>query len=181
MLQTALKLISKWKTKQCWTERKRAKNTEHWAKDPGPWQCCCRLYMRNIIIKDVVCVSTGRILDLKTGTVKKEGQQSSMRMCMGSRRSFICRMRCVWPSCFLGRGDFDFVPFEHPKVKSAAGYLKTKTSSEPTQIYILKFQLRPLWPSRSAPAHKWLHYRAVHWTQSSITAHKTKTDNHAKW
>uniref|UniRef100_A0A9J8BZ20 Aryl hydrocarbon receptor nuclear translocator 2 n=1 Tax=Cyprinus carpio carpio TaxID=630221 RepID=A0A9J8BZ20_CYPCA len=38
--------------------------------------------------------SIGRILDLKTGTVKKEGQQSSMRMCMGSRRSFICRMRC---------------------------------------------------------------------------------------
>ncbi|NXP43452.1 ARNT protein, partial [Heliornis fulica] len=37
--------------------------------------------------------SKGRILDLKTGTVKKEGQQS-MRMCMGSRRSFICRMRC---------------------------------------------------------------------------------------
>lgn len=37
----------------------------------------------------------GRILDLKTGTVKKEGQQSSMRMCMGSRRSFICRMRSV--------------------------------------------------------------------------------------
>ncbi|XP_075923014.1 aryl hydrocarbon receptor nuclear translocator 2-like isoform X3 [Petromyzon marinus] len=37
---------------------------------------------------------TGRILDLKTGTVKKEGQQSSMRMCMGSRRSFISRMRC---------------------------------------------------------------------------------------
>nr|XP_032831699.1 aryl hydrocarbon receptor nuclear translocator 2-like isoform X3 [Petromyzon marinus] len=36
----------------------------------------------------------GRILDLKTGTVKKDGQQSSMRMCMGSRRSFICRMRC---------------------------------------------------------------------------------------
>ncbi|XP_032090277.1 aryl hydrocarbon receptor nuclear translocator-like isoform X2 [Thamnophis elegans] len=36
---------------------------------------------------------SGRILDLKTGTVKKEGQQS-MRMCMGSRRSFICRMRC---------------------------------------------------------------------------------------
>ncbi|NWJ03722.1 ARNT protein, partial [Crypturellus undulatus] len=38
-------------------------------------------------------LSLGRILDLKTGTVKKEGQQS-MRMCMGSRRSFICRMRC---------------------------------------------------------------------------------------
>lgn len=36
----------------------------------------------------------GRILDLKTGTVKKEGQQTSMRMCMGSRRSFICRVRC---------------------------------------------------------------------------------------
>lgn len=34
----------------------------------------------------------GRVLDLKTGTVKKEGQ-SSMRMCMGSRRGFICRMK----------------------------------------------------------------------------------------
>ncbi|XP_060057732.1 aryl hydrocarbon receptor nuclear translocator [Erinaceus europaeus] len=45
---------------------------------------------------------TGRILDLKTGTVKKEGQQSSMRMCMGSRRSFICRMRC-------GNGSMDAV------------------------------------------------------------------------
>ncbi|XP_017769795.1 PREDICTED: aryl hydrocarbon receptor nuclear translocator homolog isoform X2 [Nicrophorus vespilloides] len=37
--------------------------------------------------------NTGRILDLKTGTVKKEGHQSSMRMCMGSRRGFICRMK----------------------------------------------------------------------------------------
>ncbi|XP_040162175.1 aryl hydrocarbon receptor nuclear translocator homolog isoform X2 [Anopheles arabiensis] len=38
-------------------------------------------------------VNSGRILDLKTGTVKKEGHQSSMRLCMGSRRGFICRMR----------------------------------------------------------------------------------------
>jgi hypothetical protein len=48
---------------------------------------------------------SGRILDLKTGTVKKEGQQSSMRMCMGSRRSFICRMRSVGTSggpCYGG-------------------------------------------------------------------------------
>merc|ERR1712024_307839 len=37
--------------------------------------------------------SNGRILDLKTGTVKKEGSQSAMRLCMGSRRGFICRMR----------------------------------------------------------------------------------------
>lgn len=36
----------------------------------------------------------GRMLDLKTGTVKKEGQPSSARMSMGARRSFICRMRC---------------------------------------------------------------------------------------
>lgn len=27
------------------------------------------------------------------GTVKKEGHQSSMRLCMGSRRGFICRMK----------------------------------------------------------------------------------------
>ncbi|XP_054637402.1 aryl hydrocarbon receptor nuclear translocator-like isoform X2 [Dunckerocampus dactyliophorus] len=38
--------------------------------------------------------NTGRTLDLKTGTVKKESQQSSARMTMGARRSFICRMRC---------------------------------------------------------------------------------------
>ncbi|XP_076355594.1 aryl hydrocarbon receptor nuclear translocator homolog isoform X2 [Tachypleus tridentatus] len=37
--------------------------------------------------------NSGRILDLKTGTVKKEGHQSSMRVCMGSRRGFICRMK----------------------------------------------------------------------------------------
>ncbi|KAJ8913178.1 hypothetical protein NQ315_009015 [Exocentrus adspersus] len=37
--------------------------------------------------------NTGRILDLKTGTVKKEGHQSSMRLCMGSRRGFIYRMK----------------------------------------------------------------------------------------
>ncbi|RWS10827.1 aryl hydrocarbon receptor nuclear translocator-like isoform X1 [Dinothrombium tinctorium] len=37
--------------------------------------------------------NSGRILDLKTGTVKKEGHQSSMRLCMGSRRGFICRVK----------------------------------------------------------------------------------------
>ncbi|XP_033124009.1 aryl hydrocarbon receptor nuclear translocator 2-like isoform X2 [Anneissia japonica] len=37
--------------------------------------------------------NSGRILDLKTGTVKKEGHQSSMRFCMGSRRGFICRIK----------------------------------------------------------------------------------------
>ncbi|MCJ8728411.1 hypothetical protein PDJAM_G00004230 [Pangasius djambal] len=38
--------------------------------------------------------NSGRMLDLKTGTVKKEGSQSSVRMSMGARRSFICRMKC---------------------------------------------------------------------------------------
>ena len=37
--------------------------------------------------------TVGRILDLKTGTVKKEGNQNSLRTHMGSRRAFICRMR----------------------------------------------------------------------------------------
>nr|QCF41919.1 aryl hydrocarbon receptor nuclear translocator [Brachionus rotundiformis] len=37
--------------------------------------------------------STGRVLDLKTGTVKKEGHPNSMRNHIGSRRSFICRIR----------------------------------------------------------------------------------------
>ncbi|XP_050343273.1 aryl hydrocarbon receptor nuclear translocator homolog isoform X1 [Nymphalis io] len=49
--------------------------------------------------------NTGRILDLKTGTVKKEGHQSSMRQVMGSRRGFICRMRVggTAESAHLGR------------------------------------------------------------------------------
>nr|XP_055067807.1 aryl hydrocarbon receptor nuclear translocator isoform X1 [Misgurnus anguillicaudatus] len=38
--------------------------------------------------------NSGRMLDMKTGTVKKEGGQSSVRMSVGARRSFICRMRC---------------------------------------------------------------------------------------
>ncbi|XP_077062972.1 aryl hydrocarbon receptor nuclear translocator isoform X3 [Siphateles boraxobius] len=38
--------------------------------------------------------NSGRMLDMKTGTVKKEGGQTSVRMGMGARRSFICRMRC---------------------------------------------------------------------------------------
>uniref|UniRef100_A0A8C9J449 Aryl hydrocarbon receptor nuclear translocator 2 n=1 Tax=Panthera tigris altaica TaxID=74533 RepID=A0A8C9J449_PANTA len=58
-------------------------------------------------LREQLCTSensmTGRILDLKTGTVKKEGQQSSMRMCMGSRRSFICRMRCPSHGCSFFR------------------------------------------------------------------------------
>jgi len=37
--------------------------------------------------------NSSRILDLKTGTVKKEGQQTNMRLCLGSRRAFIIRMR----------------------------------------------------------------------------------------
>ncbi|XP_069360212.1 aryl hydrocarbon receptor nuclear translocator homolog [Maniola hyperantus] len=49
--------------------------------------------------------NTGRILDLKTGTVKKEGHQSSMRQVMGSRRGFICRLRVggTAESAHLGR------------------------------------------------------------------------------
>lgn len=37
--------------------------------------------------------NSSRILDLKTGTVKKDGHAASMRLCMGSRRGFICRMK----------------------------------------------------------------------------------------
>lgn len=37
--------------------------------------------------------SSARVLDLKTGTVKKDGSQAIQRMAMGSRRGFICRMK----------------------------------------------------------------------------------------
>uniref|UniRef100_A0A6G1S8Z7 Aryl hydrocarbon receptor nuclear translocator homolog n=1 Tax=Aceria tosichella TaxID=561515 RepID=A0A6G1S8Z7_9ACAR len=36
---------------------------------------------------------SSRILDMKSGTVKKESHQSAMRLCIGSRRGFICRLR----------------------------------------------------------------------------------------
>nr|XP_015224294.1 PREDICTED: aryl hydrocarbon receptor nuclear translocator-like [Lepisosteus oculatus] len=62
--------------------------------------CCERAVLLTALCCECAVLLTaapslpGRVLDLKTGTVKKEGQQSSVRMCMGSRRSFICRMRC---------------------------------------------------------------------------------------
>lgn len=37
--------------------------------------------------------NSSRILDMKSGTVKKESHQSAMRLCIGSRRAFICKMR----------------------------------------------------------------------------------------
>lgn len=37
--------------------------------------------------------TSGRVLDLKTGTVKKEGHPNSVRSHIGSRRSFICRVK----------------------------------------------------------------------------------------
>lgn len=37
--------------------------------------------------------SSSRILDMRSGTVKRESHQSAMRLCIGSRRGFICRLR----------------------------------------------------------------------------------------
>lgn len=53
----------------------------------------------NMLAHESVFAFKGRMLDLKTGTVKKESQQSSARMSMGARRSFICRMRWDYYSC----------------------------------------------------------------------------------
>lgn len=53
----------------------------------------------------------GKMLDLKTGIVKKESQQSSARMGMGARRSFICRMRCdSYYIVILSLSDSSFIP-----------------------------------------------------------------------
>lgn len=63
-----------------------------WFPNTVPGACAGGEGTRVTAASGLFLLSSGRILDLKTGTVKKEGQQS-MRMCMGSRRSFICRMR----------------------------------------------------------------------------------------
>ncbi|CAK9297228.1 unnamed protein product [Gordionus sp. m RMFG-2023] len=42
-------------------------------------------------------INNNRVLDLKTGTIKKEGHHqssNSARFCMGTRRGFICRIKC---------------------------------------------------------------------------------------
>lgn len=46
--------------------------------------------------------NSSRILDMKSGTVKKESHQSAMRLCMSSRRGFICRLKVgnVQPDAF---------------------------------------------------------------------------------
>ncbi|KAL0985215.1 hypothetical protein UPYG_G00154180 [Umbra pygmaea] len=66
--------------------------------------------------------NTGRMLDLKTGTVKKEGQQSSVRMCMGARRSFICRMRCG--SCPVEPMSMNRVNFLRSRTRNGLGPAK---------------------------------------------------------
>ncbi|OAF71575.1 Aryl hydrocarbon receptor nuclear translocator-like protein 2 [Intoshia linei] len=38
-------------------------------------------------------LSNNRVLDVKTGTLKKEQNSNSPKQCVGSRRSFICRMK----------------------------------------------------------------------------------------
>jgi aryl hydrocarbon receptor nuclear translocator len=37
--------------------------------------------------------TSGRILDMKTGNVKKDGQLANLKQCVGSRRAFVIRMR----------------------------------------------------------------------------------------
>lgn len=59
-----------------------------------PYECSAHTYAALVALVAFVFAFKGRMLDLKTGTVKKESQQSSARMSMGARRSFICRMRC---------------------------------------------------------------------------------------
>lgn len=63
---------------------------------------------------------SGRVLDFKTGTVKKERQQSLIRQCMGSRRGFICRMK-------VGSVIADSMSFAH------LNRLKRKNSLGPAQ------------------------------------------------
>uniref|UniRef100_A0A8C0GP62 Aryl hydrocarbon receptor nuclear translocator n=1 Tax=Chelonoidis abingdonii TaxID=106734 RepID=A0A8C0GP62_CHEAB len=83
---------------------------------------------------------TGRILDLKTGTVKKEGQQS-MRMCMGSRRSFICRMRCGNSS--VDPASMNRLSFVRSRCRSGLGAVK---DGEPHYVVVHCTGYIKAWP-----------------------------------
>ncbi|XP_008168539.2 aryl hydrocarbon receptor nuclear translocator isoform X1 [Chrysemys picta bellii] len=83
---------------------------------------------------------TGRILDLKSGTVKKEGQQS-MRMCMGSRRSFICRMRCGNSS--VDPASMNRLSFMRSRCRSGLGAVK---DGEPHYVVVHCTGYIKAWP-----------------------------------
>ncbi|CAH8487300.1 unnamed protein product [Schistosoma turkestanicum] len=57
--------------------------------------CAAQRHSSPTNLTNSICSSPapGRILDLKSGTLKKEGHQSHLRGSMSSRRGFICRMR----------------------------------------------------------------------------------------
>ncbi|XP_058876416.1 aryl hydrocarbon receptor nuclear translocator-like isoform X6 [Acipenser ruthenus] len=86
-------------------------------------------------LREQLCTSesamTGRVLDLKTGTVKKEGQQSSQRMTLGSRRSFICRMRCG--NCPVEPASVNRLSFLRNRNRSGLGPVK---DGEPQYVVV---------------------------------------------
>lgn len=118
--------------------------------------------------------TTGRILDLKTGTVKKEGHPNSVRSHIGSRRSFVCRIRL---------GQHTPAPNQRPLIDGSnlpggsGGYWSASGGQQRVNRTCLQSQQDSLDPSRSK-------YSVVHvtgytkiWPPSTSTANNQNQVN----
>lgn len=86
--------------------------------------------------------NTSRILDMKSGTVKKESHQSAMRLCIGSRRGFICRMR-------LGNVQSDAASLTHlHRLRQRNGFGPSHDGHQYAVVHCTGYTKN--WPSSSA-------------------------------
>lgn len=85
---------------------------------------------------------SSRILDMKSGTVKKESHQSAMRLCIGSRRGFICRMR-------LGNVQSDAMSLNHlHRLRQRNGFGPSQDGNQYAVVHCTGYTKN--WPSSSA-------------------------------
>lgn len=83
---------------------------------------------------------SNRILDMKSGTVKKESHQSAIRLCVGSRRGFICRMR-------LGNVHSDSMSHLH-RLRQRNGFGPSHDGNQYAVLHVTGYTKN--WPSSSA-------------------------------
>lgn len=83
---------------------------------------------------------SNRILDMKSGTVKKETNQSTARSCIGTRRGFICRMR-------LGNTQSELTTFSHSHRRQRNGFGQSQDGNDYAVVHCTGYTKN--WPSSS--------------------------------
>lgn len=91
--------------------------------------------------QDISCSS--RLLDMKSGSVKKESHQSTMRLCIGSRRGFICRMK-------LGNVQNNEPHMSQlPRLRQRNGFGQSQDGNQYTVLHVTGYTKN--WPSTTSP------------------------------